>query len=452
MLFILFFLSTIILFYKSFSVFFVQDDFFIFSVARAINIEEYLNFFIPRMDTTNYRPLCLQTQYLIFYQLFGLNPFPYHLLAIAIHALNGVLIFNLLRLFLKKTLPPALAAFLFVTSWTHFYSLNWIVCNCNDTSLFFILLYFLTFFKLKTNKLFIPEIMLIGALFSNETAVSAPLILFIILVFRKIVDKTTLTRVFVHFLLIVFYVYYRFVMHAAPTANTYAIGLSMKSFKNMWFFLLWLFNASEEIVLHLKHNGLFFFTDAWFFKQFPVYTPAICVFLSITILFLMYLFLRERTKFSARIIIFGAAWFITGILPVLFIPNRVYPYYPYLAQIGFWIIFAHLITTDFSKLNKIFLFLYIAANIFTLRVTYQTHWLPQESHQTKYYLHKFKKLQIPKNAANILIPIKNQQARNGLMEGKAFNVALNNYKINFYLEEKNVPENVRSKVYKINIE
>lgn len=439
------------LFYRSFSVFFAQDDFFIFSIVNAASLKDYLNFFVPRADTTNYRPLCLQTYYLIFYQLFGLNTFYYHLFPLILHAVNGVLVFKLLRLFLKKTFPAVLAAFLFVVSWTHFYSLNWVVCNCNGASLFFILLYFLTFLVSGTNRLFIPEIMFIGALFSNETAVAAPLLLSIILVFLKKIDKTSVPRVVLHFTLVILYIFYRFVLHAAPTANTYTVGLSIKSFKNLGLFLLWLFNASEEMVVHLKFR-LFFFTDAWFFKQFPVYGPILCVFLSITVFFLLYAFLRERKKLSWQIIIFGAAWFIVGIMPVLFIPNRVYPYYPYLSQIGFWIILAHLITTRFSLINIIFLLLYVATNIFTLRVTYQSHWLPQESLQTKYYLQKFKKLEIPKNTKDILIPIKNRQARNGLMDGKAFNVVLNNYKINFYLEEKNVPEALWDKVYKLKIE
>src|SRR3989344_2589586 len=78
-IFTFFFLLSLIIFHKSLSVFFFQDDFFLISLSRANSLKDFMTFFVPRNDVIYFRPISLQMFYFFMFKLFGMKLIYYHL-------------------------------------------------------------------------------------------------------------------------------------------------------------------------------------------------------------------------------------------------------------------------------------------------------------------------------------------------------------------------------------
>lgn len=415
------------------------------SISRVRNLGDLINFFIPRSDVIYYRPVSLQLFYFIFHKIFGLNIIYYHLFQVFFHALNGIFVFLIAEKLFRNRKISFLASLLFVVSWTHFYELTWVASTFNSVGLMFILLYILSYFNEKLKKFFIPEIFLVMALLSVETAVCAPLLLVLLSIFiSKKINIKSFRRLIPHFAIIFVYLLVRFVIAKVPATDSYSIGLSPLMMKNMVIFFLWLINFPEVISVHLTFRDFPLVSD-WFAEKFPIYSIFISETLVFFVLFLIFVLIKNKKSLFNKTTLFGVLWFLIAISPIIVIPKRVYPYYPFVAQIGFWIVFASVISKNWKfLLTKMFFIYFLAANFYTVWFTNENHWIFSESYQSKFYMSDFLKQypRVTQNGKNILIPVGMEQTRFALSHGKAFNLALNNYDVNFYLDEKDVPSSL----------
>ena len=133
----------------------------------------------------SYVPLPVLT-FAVEYQIFGLNPLPYHISNLIIHLACTLLVFLLLRLLKLDNLFAAFGALLFGIHPMHVESVAWITERKDLLySLFFIAsiilyIYYLNSHKKKLLFYLLSLILFILSLFSKITAVTLPLILLLI--------------------------------------------------------------------------------------------------------------------------------------------------------------------------------------------------------------------------------------------------------------------------------
>ena len=103
---------SLTLFYKSFTTYYFQDDWFSLRISNISSFAEFLSFFKPRSDIIYYRPLGMQVPFFISQTLFGLNPLFFRLITLMLHIFNSWLVYKILNYILKNK-KLAIVGFLF---------------------------------------------------------------------------------------------------------------------------------------------------------------------------------------------------------------------------------------------------------------------------------------------------------------------------------------------------
>ncbi|WP_426417139.1 tetratricopeptide repeat protein [Aestuariirhabdus sp. LZHN29] len=155
-----------------------SSDFFTQSVWS--NTEEKSNNFI-------YRPLFLLTV-AFNYQLWGLEPFGYHLTNLLLHCANALLLLQVLRLLLPSAALPCLGfgTLLFALHPSHVESVNWISGVTDPQLSFAILLCFYGYLRSDNRGwLLLSWTAFACALLAKEVAVTFPLVLLVIPLLRR---------------------------------------------------------------------------------------------------------------------------------------------------------------------------------------------------------------------------------------------------------------------------
>ncbi|OGG16647.1 hypothetical protein A3D78_07640 [Candidatus Gottesmanbacteria bacterium RIFCSPHIGHO2_02_FULL_39_14] len=164
------------LFYgQTLNFYFISDDFYYLSFANFRSI------FFPQHFSQHYIPLFLAVL-LIIKKNFGLNPFPFHLLTVAVHLVNSVFFYVLAKQLLKGFLP-LIAVAVFTFTFHSYETVFWITGLSLSLMLMFSLLTFNIFlYGLKTGKkslLFLVNLFSIASILSHEYGFS--IIIFICL-------------------------------------------------------------------------------------------------------------------------------------------------------------------------------------------------------------------------------------------------------------------------------
>src|SRR3989344_9015993 len=142
--------------------FFISDDFY------YLSFDSFISIIYPQNISQHYIPLFM-TVLLIIKKIFGLNPFPFHLLTISVHLVNSVLFYVLAKQFLKGFLP-LLAVMVFTFIFSAYETAFWITGLSLSLMLMFSLLTFNIFFRwLKTGK---KSLLLLINLFSVASFLS----------------------------------------------------------------------------------------------------------------------------------------------------------------------------------------------------------------------------------------------------------------------------------------
>lgn len=128
---------------------FIWDDDDHLTANPAMTAPHGLRMIWSSLAVSRYYPLTLTT-FWVQRRLWGLNPLPYHQVNIALHALNGILVFLVLR---RLRVPAAwLAAMLWVLHPVNVESVAWITELKNTQSGFFFFLSLLCFLRFEADK------------------------------------------------------------------------------------------------------------------------------------------------------------------------------------------------------------------------------------------------------------------------------------------------------------
>jgi len=283
-----------------------------------------------------YCPLAISS-YAVEYHFAGLNPFVYHLDNYLMHLMATALVFCFIYLLSRKTDIAFLSALLFGIHPLHVESVAWVAERKDLLCAIFYLLALITYLvylkKKKAQYYYLVFLCMMLSLFSKPMAVTLPLIFMLLDYFndRKI-DKRSVLEKIPFFAVALIFGIGNLYFQAKFGATGLTEGLSFR----VYFFL-------KAIVFYLGK----IFAPLNLSAMYPYYhvTPERFSEVKYYIMILLFLFavVFLSRKYSKKVI-FGSAFFIITILPVLkivpagevFVADR----YMYLPSIGIFFILA----------------------------------------------------------------------------------------------------------------
>ena len=298
----------------------------------------------------HYMPLTILS-YLLNYQFFKLNPFGYHLTNLILHLLNCLLVFYLIYLLSRNIGVSFITAILFGIHPLHVESVAWVSERKDVLYSFFYLLSAITYLyyltrEHKSRYYLISLFLFLCSLLSKSMAVTLPLLLLLLDYYLKrkpnrgaILDKIPYFCLsFVFGIIAIFGVYLGNMVRSEAHSSLFSI-ISVASY-GIVFYLGKLFLPIKLSCLYPYYN----------FEYNPTYLYSIIA--VILLLFIMALSVKYTRK-----LLFGAAFFLTTLLPALqFIPAStiiVADRYAYIPSIGVFFILSTLIYWLYSKKLKI---------------------------------------------------------------------------------------------------
>lgn len=299
----------------------------------------------------HYHPLTMLS-YSAEYNLFGLNPKPYHAVNLILHILNAFLVFAFIWMLTKQNFVAFITALLFAIHPMHVESVSWI-SDRKDLlcSLFFIgaMCAYLMYLKKGGNKFYlITLLMFLLALFSKAMAVTLPIVLFAIDYFmdRKISKKTIIEKIpFLVLSLIFGYLSIQSQKASDALGDMDAISVTDK-----------LLFSSYSIIMYIFKLVSFFDLSAFYNYPLSENGKYPMIFYTAPFLLAAFIYLIYKMNCNKKVIYFGIAFFLITVALVLqIIPAGnviMADRYSYLPYIGLFFIIASAINyfiTDETK-------------------------------------------------------------------------------------------------------
>ena len=299
-----------------------------------------------------YRPL-QQVVFACLYRLFGMSPFPFHLLSLLLHFANACLLYSLLRRICLKGNAPLIASLLFLLHPVQTEAVSYISGLSDPLSLFFILLGLHLFLKSENQTawnfkkfqfLLISCLLFVLALSSKESAVIALPLSAGLIVFREAVNQKSIrSSAFYSLMPMVFitagYILLRF------TVLRFSDSGSLTEEKNIYTEHLHIRLITFLSILPQYFKMLFSPIHLFYEKPYTAYTQIMSApFFGglVAVMISVYCFIR-RSRYP--VLYLGSAWFIAAMIPFMgIVPlNAMYlEHWLYVPGIGFFIVAAFL--------------------------------------------------------------------------------------------------------------
>lgn len=312
-------LVTMLFYGASLTYGFSQDDFFHLIIAKADNLKEFGNFFLPHPESwVFYRPLSTQFWYWLFESLFGWQnaPIPMHMAALLIHTANAYLVTLMLEKVFKLTSRAAvLGGAVYAASSIHFLSLFYIGATQQLLTTFFGLL--AAYANLKNQKVREVTFFLLSLL-SKEIALR---LVPVVILMRIIRGENWVTAVKKSAALIGVAALYLGVRYAvgvsAPPEYAFDFGVLTTAATGMWYGLMTL-GAPEHLLTYGLSAGRIDILG--FLRDFPI---AGTLNVGAVVLLLVACLAAKPSRSHVRYIaLWGAA-----LIPVFFLPSHRYAHY-----------------------------------------------------------------------------------------------------------------------------
>jgi hypothetical protein len=396
------FVLAIILYWPSLFAFYTNDDFFLLKISNAQSLNEYLGFFnlkSPPEGLGMYRPLAMQSFFMLSWKVFNLNPSGLHLISFVFFFGLIYFVYKIIRELTGNDGLGLLSAFFYATSATHFAHLYWLsVFQELAMGLFFLIS---VFFYLRFNEkkslafYFLSIIFFILSLLSKETAVIIPLIFILVYLYRRVVDsdkKFLSSKLFglsllPFFLILGFYFYYRIFYYGFPKGDSYVWSISPRVFNSIFWYGLWSLNF-PEMVIDFVGPGLTINPNL--FRYWSREIIPILILLGTLILTLVYCAIKFSKKLffkktiskykyhSVSLFPLSLAWFLFSLIPVIFLPLHKFTYYLTIPLIGVVLLISFLLKeVNIDLLKVIVCLVWISISTVTLNLTKKTNWIIQ---------------------------------------------------------------------------
>jgi hypothetical protein len=301
-----------------------QDDFILLERADQGFREAMSPYFHLRPG--QFRPVTKGLYFLLTWPVFGLNPFPYHLTSLLLHALNGILVGVVLRRLGISVLVSWLTAGVFVAHLCHLEAVAWASCVqqlIGAAFVFATLVYGLDAMAGRGQRAKLAAAIAYGlALGSYEQTLATPLVLLAWQGLQnglRAAGRAAWGPLRPMLLLMMVYVVYAFMVRGMPDSGPYVMGI-----------------GSNVLVNLRDYNNLVFS----FWHSYPAYmlstgsTGANMVWIVIAVLHLVF-----RTH---RVLVFGCVAFLALLAPVLFTRAHTHSFHLYLPEFGVCVLLASL--------------------------------------------------------------------------------------------------------------
>ncbi|MBL7150653.1 glycosyltransferase family 39 protein [Candidatus Microgenomates bacterium] len=364
---ILIFLACLF-FLPSLFTFFSGDDWAHLALAQISTPKELLNFFDFRYNQQSasfYRPLPSQFFFFIFYRLFGLSAFYYHLFTLSVFALTLYIIYKLYLSITKSKHLAITSLFFYAFSATHFTRLYFLSAFQEICMTFFILLSLWKYRQPSSLKNTIISITFFTmALASKETAVIFPIIL---VLFDLLIKKKLSKKIIPYLVVQVIYLCLRFFLfgfHEIQAQDGYGFSLSpQKALNTLTWYSLWSLGAPELLISRI---GSGFKVLPVFFVEYSKLAYLLLTTIIISIGLTVNLVISSIKKISSQHLL-AAGIFIISLLPVLFFPHHKFTLELSLPLVGFSLLLGLLLKNKNRCFSYIFIAVFIILN--TISVT-----------------------------------------------------------------------------------
>lgn len=381
--------------------YFSQDDFFHLRVVMTKNLYDIPSFFLSmQSEYAFYRPLSRETFNLIMYRVFGLNPFPFHLVNFGLILTNIYLVFLLVKKIIQRGIVSYLAAFIYTVSALHSIELYYLasVQTLLATSFLLLSVFFYVSFHL-SNRIwlyFLTLLTFILALVSHEMAIVLPgIILFVRVLLQKsyknFFKKGLILQLVPLLLVSVIYLAGTSLFSGLPGQKVYQPVFAPKSIINsLSWYTIWSFGLSE---IFIDFIGPRFSINPNLMKFYGQYTLVSLSGLIILVLTLCFLTFNLKNKvLELRIPVFFALSFITALSPFLLFPQHKSTYYLSFSTAWFSAFLACILASGW-KLGKIpkvavalFVIVFTVLSFQTIKLNRLTYWAAKRAPAAKYLL------------------------------------------------------------------
>lgn len=387
----------------SISSYFFQDDWFSLSISKVGNIADFFRLFIPRSDVIYYRPLGMQVPFFLLRTFFGINPTPFHVITMVTHMVNIFLVFFLIRLLKRDDGIAFLCAFMYGVSTVHYIPAFWFATYAFVLGPAFFLSSFALFVmfwqKQKTKYYVLSIILFILGLFTNEIVMLLPIVL---LFYQFYASKIEIKKLSPYFTGAVLLIVARFMVFPPPINGAYQLGLGKELASNLRAYLLWSFNWPEEMKAQFTNLLM---VNPVFIKEFFGYFAAFIVTfaIDITLFYVLPLIfiVRKKSKELFKLAVFCGAWFIIGLLPVLFFTGHSFAYYLPISLVGLLFLSNSLFKYFLEMLDKhnrymslfvitILIVSWIISSVFTIDFNSKIHWAPRRAQLSELLVEQIK--------------------------------------------------------------
>jgi hypothetical protein len=302
--------------------FFSQDDFYFLEKASSgfrASMEQFFN-----MRPGHFRPLTKGLYFLIAWPLFGLNPAPYHIVSLALHALNSILAGVLLRRLGISRVMSWIAVLLFAANVSHLEAVAWISCVqqlLGATFAFTALIWGVDALRLRSRTPVVAAtVAYLLALGSYEQTLAVPLVLIVWQWSQhgwRDAVRACRGPLLPMLLLLLVYAAYVLGLRGLPSDGPYEMWIGANVLGNLReytgsVFAIWLIYPYLDLPLGLRGSHL-----VW-------------------VILIAWYMLRRKP----RDLVFGCTTFLLFLAPVLFIHYHVFSFHLYLPAIGAWYLLA----------------------------------------------------------------------------------------------------------------
>ena len=356
-------LAPLVIFYKSFSIFFAQDDYILIDKFSGSNFWINILTALTAHADTHWRPVH-NLFFLISGSLFQTNFLMYHFFTFLIHIMAARMVYKISLYFLKSKFPAFVSSILYASNSSHFITLFWI--SGSATTIAFLLFLISFDFWIKKRNIFSLCFFVASLLASEAFVVAVSIFFFYNLLFEKkrefkwfvIISLTTLIFGLLRFVFLT----------PQKIYNIYNLEISKNVFLAVKYYALRITNIPDTPKDYLLLVIIF------------LWLVTICILLTKKF-FRAY---RDKT------FIFFLSSAIVGLFPFVFLPSHLSPHYMNISIWSFSMIVASVLPRK-KYLGIFLIFIFLLMSCLSVAKYQKNNWVVSRSNISKSYIEQIKK-------------------------------------------------------------
>ncbi len=351
-----------VLFRKSLSLYFIQDDFWYLWLTSDQSIRGFAKLFTT--PTPFYRPIS-NSLYFFFMQLvFGVNPLPYHVANLLAHAFNSLAVGYLVYLLTENRALAFVSSVIFTSRVGHVIAVYWICVTTQSWPLMFFLISLILYIHYHRSA---RPGLLAGSYFCFALCafsnINGPTLVLLITLYDLLMREgrsllSIARREAGFYAIVLVFLILQFVIFKYPEHGEYHVSAGPAALKVFGIINVYAFN-----LLYL----ISYLTDG------PAWMVAVSILVGLAVIsFALLAFIRAaRRKQSSqgRLYLFFGFWYIWGFAPHLGLTGHIWPQYITVAAVGLSFLLASLLVRFLRpKALAAALCLILALSFFSVRL------------------------------------------------------------------------------------